>query len=82
MLDPKVVVALDFDKKNDALSFVDKISPTDCKLKVGKEMFTYFGPEFVKTLTGKGFDVFLFPCCSFFASESHAQESESILGHH
>jgi len=22
-------------------------------------MFTYFGPEFVKTLTGKGFDVFL-----------------------
>ena len=59
MLDPKVVVALDFDKKNDALSFVDKISPSDCKLKVGKEMFTYFGPEFVKTLTGKGFDVFL-----------------------
>ena len=35
MLDPKVVVALDFDKKNDALSFVDKISPSDCKLKVG-----------------------------------------------
>jgi len=59
MLNPKVVVALDFDKKNDALSFVDKISPSDCKLKVGKEMFTYFGPEFVKTLTGKGFDVFL-----------------------
>jgi len=59
MLDPKVVVALDFDKKNEALSFVDRISPQDCKLKVGKEMFTYFGPEFVKTLTGKGFDVFL-----------------------
>jgi len=59
MLNPKVVVALDFDKKNDALSFVDKISPSNCKLKVGKEMFTYFGPEFVKTLTGKGFDVFL-----------------------
>jgi len=59
MLDPKVVVALDFDKKNEALSFVDRISPSDCKLKVGKEMFTYFGPEFVKQLTGKGFDVFL-----------------------
>lgn len=59
MFDPKVVVALDFDKKNDALSFVDRISPTECKLKVGKEMFTYFGPGFVKTLTGKGFDVFL-----------------------
>ena len=59
MLDPKVVVALDFDKKADALSFVDKIQPSDCRLKVGKEMFTYFGPEFVKQLTGKGFDVFL-----------------------
>jgi orotidine-5'-phosphate decarboxylase len=59
MLDPKVVVALDFDKKEDALSFVDKIQPTDARLKIGKEMFTYFGPEFVKQLTGKGFDVFL-----------------------
>jgi len=59
MLDPKVVVALDFDKQADALSFVDKIQPSDCRLKVGKEMFTYFGPEFVKTLTHKGFDVFL-----------------------
>ncbi|TWX71703.1 orotidine-5'-phosphate decarboxylase [Colwellia demingiae] len=59
MNDPKVVVALDFDKKQDALSFVDKIQPADARLKVGKEMFTYFGPEFVKQLTGKGFDVFL-----------------------
>ena len=59
MSDPKVVVALDFNNQIDALAFVDKISPTDCRLKVGKEMFTYFGPEFVKQLTGKGFDVFL-----------------------
>lgn len=59
MNDPKVVVALDFDRKNDALSFVDKIQPSDCRLKVGKEMFTYFGPEFVKQLSNKGFDVFL-----------------------
>jgi orotidine-5'-phosphate decarboxylase len=59
MSDAKVVVALDFDKKADALSFVDKVLPTDCRLKVGKEMFTYFGPDFVKQLTNKGFDVFL-----------------------
>jgi len=57
--DPKVVVALDFDKKAEALSFIDKVQPSDCRLKVGKEMFTYFGPEFVKTLVNKGFDVFL-----------------------
>jgi orotidine-5'-phosphate decarboxylase len=59
MNDAKVVVALDFDKKEDALAFVDKIQPKDCRLKVGKEMFTYFGPEFVKELTSRGFDVFL-----------------------
>ncbi len=56
---PKVVVALDFDKRNEALSFVDKIQPTDARLKIGKEMFTYFGPDFVKLLAQKGFDVFL-----------------------
>jgi orotidine-5'-phosphate decarboxylase len=59
MNDAKVVVALDFDNKDDALAFVDKIQPNDCRLKVGKEMFTYFGPEFVKELTNRGFDVFL-----------------------
>jgi len=59
MYDAKVIVALDFDKKADALAFVDQIKPNDCRLKVGKEMFTYFGPEFVKELTSRGFEVFL-----------------------
>ncbi|WP_371378954.1 orotidine-5'-phosphate decarboxylase [Thalassotalea aquiviva] len=59
MSDAKVVVALDFAKQDEALAFVDKIQPQDCKLKVGKEMFTHFGPEFVKNLTSRGFDVFL-----------------------
>jgi orotidine-5'-phosphate decarboxylase len=55
----KVVVALDFDNESSALAFVDSISVNSCRLKVGKEMFTYFGPDFVKKLVGKGFDVFL-----------------------
>jgi orotidine-5'-phosphate decarboxylase len=59
MNNPKVVVALDFDNQADALAFVDKIQPSDCRLKVGKEMFTYFGPDFVKALVERGFDVFL-----------------------
>lgn len=59
MSDAKIVVALDFDNKADALAFVDSIDPKECRLKVGKEMFTYFGPEFVKELVAKGFDVFL-----------------------
>ncbi|WNC70861.1 orotidine-5'-phosphate decarboxylase [Thalassotalea psychrophila] len=59
MSDAKVVVALDFAKQNDALSFIDKIQPSDAKLKVGKEMFTHFGPQFVTSLVDRGFDVFL-----------------------
>ena len=59
MNDPKVVVALDFDRLRSAYSFVDKLDPSLCKLKVGKEMFTHFGPEFVKHLIDKQFKVFL-----------------------
>lgn len=36
-----------------------QLSPTDCRLKIGKEMFTLFGPDFVKKIVGMGFDVFL-----------------------
>ncbi|GEA61841.1 orotidine-5'-phosphate decarboxylase [Vibrio comitans] len=58
-MDQKVIVALDYDNKNDALNFVDRIDPASCRLKVGKEMFTLFGPEFVKQLHQKGFSLFL-----------------------
>ncbi|MDE1513568.1 MULTISPECIES: orotidine-5'-phosphate decarboxylase [Vibrio] len=59
MNDPKVIVALDYDNLADALAFVDKIDPNTCRLKVGKEMFTLFGPDFVRELHKRGFSVFL-----------------------
>ncbi|MGO2508142.1 MAG: orotidine-5'-phosphate decarboxylase [Vibrio hibernica] len=59
MLDPKVIVALDYENQVDALGFVDNIDPASCRLKVGKEMFTLFGPDFVRTLHQRGFSVFL-----------------------
>ncbi|MGL6259741.1 orotidine-5'-phosphate decarboxylase [Vibrio sp. WXL103] len=59
MNDPKVIVALDYDNQADALAFVDRIDPASCRLKVGKEMFTLFGPEYVKALHQRGFSVFL-----------------------
>jgi orotidine-5'-phosphate decarboxylase len=55
----KVVVALDYADETSALNFVDKIDPSQCRLKVGKEMFTLFGPEFVRKLVARHFDVFL-----------------------
>ncbi len=55
----KVIVALDYANKADAMAFVARVSPALCRLKVGKEMFTLFGPEFVRSLVAQGFDVFL-----------------------
>jgi len=57
--DSKIIVALDYADKKQALNFVSQVSPELCKLKVGKEMFTRFGPEFVSALVKKGYDVFL-----------------------
>ena len=55
----KILIALDYDDQQAALDFVKQLSPDSCRLKVGKEMFTYFGPAFVKELIDLGFDVFL-----------------------
>ncbi len=54
-----IIVALDFDQQSSALNLVSQLDPSMCRLKVGKEMFTLFGPEFVKELHRRGFDVFL-----------------------
>ncbi len=54
-----IIVALDFDDKDIANELLSKLDPKLCRLKVGKEMFTMFGPEWVKQLVAKGFDVFL-----------------------
>jgi orotidine-5'-phosphate decarboxylase len=54
-----VIVALDFDNQQAALSFADQLDPSQCRLKVGKELFTAAGPELVKALVARNFDVFL-----------------------
>lgn len=57
--DPRIIVALDFDDEKQALALVNQLDPAKCRLKIGKEMFTHFGPALVKKLVGYGFDVFL-----------------------
>ncbi|OZC35995.1 orotidine-5'-phosphate decarboxylase [Marinobacter vinifirmus] len=57
--DPKIIVALDFPSQDPALALADQLDPAKCRLKVGKELFTRSGPELVKSLQGRGFDVFL-----------------------
>ncbi len=55
----KIVVAIDKPNRSDALSLVKTLDPSLCRIKVGKELFTASGPEFVKELVALGFDVFL-----------------------
>ncbi|MFQ6370957.1 orotidine-5'-phosphate decarboxylase [Shewanella sp. YIC-542] len=59
MLEKPIVVALDFDNKFKALQLIDKLDPNLCRLKIGKEMFTLFGPTLVKEIQNRGFDLFL-----------------------
>lgn len=54
-----VVVALDFENKAQALNLVSQLDPALCRLKVGKEMFTHFGPALVLELQQRKFEVFL-----------------------
>ncbi|MEM1244390.1 MAG: orotidine-5'-phosphate decarboxylase [Pseudomonadota bacterium] len=55
----KVIVALDFNEISQAQNFLTQVEPNLCKVKIGKAMFTRFGPEWVKQIVGLGFDVFL-----------------------
>lgn len=55
----KIIVALDFADAASALTLVGQLDPALCRLKVGKELFTVAGPELVRTLVARGFDVFL-----------------------
>jgi len=59
-IDPKlVIVALDFPDADSAMGMLEKLDPDLCRVKIGKELFTRCGPELVKNIQGKGFDIFL-----------------------
>jgi len=59
MNDPKIIVALDFPDSKQALEFSRKTSPDQCRLKIGKELFTSCGPMLVEELVNSGYDIFL-----------------------
>jgi orotidine-5'-phosphate decarboxylase len=59
MNDPKIIVALDFPDSKQALEFARKTSPDQCRLKIGKELFTSCGPTLVEELVNSGYDIFL-----------------------
>lgn len=57
--DSKIIVALDYADAASALKLVNQLDPKLCHVKVGKELFTAVGPQFVEELSRAGFGVFL-----------------------
>lgn len=56
---PDVYVALDYHNKAQADAMVSQLDPKTVGLKVGKELFTTEGPDWVAEQVDKGFSVFL-----------------------
>ncbi|WP_404419881.1 orotidine-5'-phosphate decarboxylase [Marinospirillum sp.] len=54
-----IIVALDVASEAQALSLADQLDPQLCRVKVGKELFTRCGPEILKQLHQRGFEIFL-----------------------
>ena len=54
-----IIVALDFPSEAQALALAERLNPQQCRLKVGKELFTRSGPKVVEALHAMGFEVFL-----------------------
>ena len=53
-----IIIALDQDLR-ESLKLAGKLDPSECRLKVGSNLFTSSGPEVVKRLHELGFDIFL-----------------------
>ncbi|MGM0481198.1 MAG: orotidine-5'-phosphate decarboxylase [Pseudomonadota bacterium] len=56
---PKIYVALDYHNRLQADAMVSQLDPTKVGIKVGKELFTTEGPDWVTEQVNKGFSVFL-----------------------
>ena len=55
----KVIVALDYNSKEDAILMANTLKPSLCKLKVGLELFVSCGPSIIKDLHTLGYKIFL-----------------------
>ncbi|MDK2776140.1 MAG: orotidine-5'-phosphate decarboxylase [Pseudomonadota bacterium] len=54
-----IIVALDYPRQELAVEMARQLNPQQCRVKVGKELFTSAGPAVVEKLQNLGFDVFL-----------------------
>ncbi|STX28942.1 orotidine 5`-phosphate decarboxylase [Legionella beliardensis] len=58
-MNTKIIIALDFFNQAEALALIKDVNPEHCAVKIGSEMFTLFGADFVRHLIKQNFNVFL-----------------------
>ena len=54
-----IVVALDYPTMAQSIEMAKRLDPSQCRVKVGKELFTTAGPAILEALHKLGFDIFL-----------------------
>ena len=59
MYKQNIIIALDYDDENKIYDFCDQIDPSICKIKIGKQVFTKYGPKIIDNLQSKKFEIFL-----------------------
>ena len=55
----RIIIALDFERVNQAKELLAQLDPSLCRVKIGKELFVVAGPDLVRDVVSDGFDVFL-----------------------
>jgi orotidine-5'-phosphate decarboxylase len=55
----KIIVALDYNNLTPVKSFIDNVNPELCRIKIGKELFTKYGPNIIESIHERGFEIFL-----------------------
>ena len=55
----KIIIALDYDNKESVVKLCNQLDPDYCRLKVGKQLFTKYGPHIIDLIHSKNFEIFL-----------------------
>jgi orotidine-5'-phosphate decarboxylase len=59
MNNSRIIVSLDYSELDVTIALASQLDPKSCRLKIGKELFTRFGPTVIEKLMNLGFDIFL-----------------------
>lgn len=55
----ELILALDLETREEALQMLDTLGDSIEWVKIGLQLFTAYGPEFVKTIAARGYKIFL-----------------------